>query len=367
MASTSAPGYRRTLKWLPAQATAVAICATILWSCADSGAVTAPYPEAEKQNLDGQALLAATGRLSRVDGMRGFLVARNGVLVVEEYFNGVGRSDVSDVFSVTKSVTSSLIGIAIAEGFLEDTDETLADHLVPGVVGSLEPDKAAITIGDLLQMAGGFEWAQGVRGPDFGLWWFSSDHVQFVLDRPLVDAPGSRFSYSDGMAHLLSVILTEATGSSANAFAEQRLFEPLGIGPRTWLTGSRGYNFGGVRLHLTLRDMWAFGELYLNGGSVAGRQVVPADWVNRSTAHQIATDGLTPFGPDYGYLWWIGAGAPYSFYFANGYGGQFIVVVPEARLVVVTQCDAVSSQSVSGARWYEILSTIVQQVIPAAR
>jgi CubicO group peptidase (beta-lactamase class C family) len=366
MASSNAPGYRRTPTWLLSQAAVAAICATVLWSCADSGAVTAPYPEAENQNLDGQALLAATARMSGVDGMRGFLVARNGVLVVEEYFNGVGPGHVSDIFSVTKSVTSSLIGIAIAEGFIEDTEETLADHLLPGVVGSLEPGKAAITIGDLLQMAGGFEWAQGVRGPDFGLWWSSNDHVQFVLDRPLVDPPGSRFSYSDGMAHLLSVILTEATGSTANAFAAEHLFGPLGIGPRTWLSGNRGYNFGGVRLHLTLRDMWAFGELYLNGGSVSGRQVVPADWVTRSTVRQIATDGLTPFGPEYGYLWWIGSGAPYDFYFANGYGGQFIVVVPEARLVVVTQCDAVS-QSISNARWYEILSTIVQQVIPAAR
>jgi len=298
--------------------------------------------------------------------MRGFLVSRNGVLVVEEYFNGVGRNDVSDVFSVTKSVTSSLIGLAIEEGLLGSTEETLADHLVPAVVGSLAPEKAAITVSDLLQMAGGFEWAQGVRGPDFGLWWSSTDHVQFVLDRPLVDAPGTRFSYSDGMAHLLSVILTEATGSHADAFAEEHLFAPLGIGPRTWPTGNRGYNYGGVRLHLTLRDMWAFGELYLNRGSAGGRQVIPSDWIDRSTVRQIDTDGLTPFGPEYGYLWWIGTGAPYDFYFANGYGGQFIVVVPEVRLVVVTQCDAVSSQ-ISNARWYEILSTIVQQVIPAAR
>ena len=127
------------------------------------------------------------------------------------------------------------------------------------------------------------------------------------------------------MAHLVSVVLTEATGMTAHEFAAQHLFPFLGIGERTWLRGNRGYNFGGVRLHLSLRDMWRFGELYLNEGRAGGVRVLSNDWVELSTQAQLGTDGYAPFGPAYGYLWWIGEGAPYEFYFANGYGGQFII------------------------------------------
>jgi len=196
----------------------------------------------------------------------------------------------------------------------------------------------------------------------------SDDHVQYVLDKPLIDAPGTRFAYSDGMAHLLSVVLTEATGQHTDEFAAEHLFDPIGIGERTWLRGNRGYNFGGVRLHLSLRDMWTFGELYLNGGIASGRQIVPAEWIERSTRSHISTDGYSPFGPEYGYLWWIGEGAPNQFFFANGYGGQFIVVVPEARLVVATQCQPSGfTRDEAEVHWYEILSTVVEGIIAAVR
>jgi CubicO group peptidase (beta-lactamase class C family) len=300
--------------------------------------------------------------------MRGLLVARNGVVVLEEYFNGVGPDSTMGVRSVTKSLTSALIGIAIEQGYISGTEDTLGEYLIPAVVDSLPAAKAAITIHQLLTMSAGFEWGQGRRGPDFGNWYLSADHVQYVLDKPMVDAPGARFAYGDGMAHLLSVILTEATGLNADEFAAEHLFDPTGIGERTWLRGNRGYNFGGVRLHLSLRHMWTFGELYLNGGLANGRQVVPAEWIERSTRSHISTDGYSPFGPEYGYLWWIGEGAPHEFYFANGYGGQFVVIVPEKRMVVTTQCQPSGySRDEAEMHWYQVLNTVVEQIIPAAQ
>ncbi|UCD24290.1 MAG: serine hydrolase [Gemmatimonadota bacterium] len=327
-----------------------------------------PYTDADAQNLDGWELYEATTQLSRVDGMRGFLVSRNGVLVVEEYFNAVGPDSVMDVRSVTKSFTSSLIGIAISAGFIESVDDTLGDYLVPDVVDVLDADKAAISLHHLLTMSAGFQWRQGRLGSDFSDWYLSDDHVQYVLDKPFVAEPGSTFAYSDGMAHLLSVVLTEATGMNADEFAAEHLFAHLDIPARNWLRGNRGYNFGGVRLQISLRDMLKFGELYLNHGRVGETQVVPEAWVRQSTQAHLSTGAYSPFGPEYGYLWWIGEGAPYDFYFANGYGGQFIVVVPETRMVVVTQCQPSGyTRDEAETHWYTILSTVVERVIPAAR
>jgi len=337
-------------------------------SCSSDPSQPIPYPEADAQNVDVWELEEATERLSRIDGARGYLVARNGVLIVEEYFNGIGPDSVMDVRSVTKSFNSALLGIVIDEGFVESTDDTLGAYLIPGVVDSLDPQKAAISIRHLLTMSAGFQWAQGLHGPDFSDWYLSDDHVQHILDKPMVGTPGTTFAYSDGMAHLASVVLTEATGQNADEFAVEHLFLHLGIPARTWLRGNRGYNFGGVRLHLSLRDMWRFGELYLNHGRIGATQVVSEAWVERSTRSHLSTEGYSPFGPDYGYFWWIGEGAPYEFYFANGYGGQFIVVVPETRMVVVTQCQPSGyTRAEADQHWYETLSTVVETVIPAAR
>ena len=338
-----------------------------LASCSTGPTEVSPYPEADAQDVDGWELASATTRLSEIDGMRGLLVARNGVLILEEYFNDIGSDSVMDVRSVTKSFTSALVGIAIEEGFIKSTDDTLAEYLVPSVAPDLDPQKAAISIHHLLTMSGGFQWRQGRLGSDFTDWYLSDDHVQYVLDKPMVAGSGTAFAYSDGMAHLVSVILTEATGRKADEFAAEHLFAPLGIAERSWLRGNRGYNFGGVRLRVSLRDMWRFGELYLNSGSFGGTQVIPQDWVRRSTQPHLNTNGYSPFGPEYGYFWWIGEGAPWEFYFANGYGGQFIVVVPATRMVIVTQCQPSGfTRDEAEMHWYTILSTVVEQVIPAA-
>jgi CubicO group peptidase (beta-lactamase class C family) len=356
---------RSTLLPQVALATYLAVC---LFSCSTEPTALSPYPEADAQNVDGWELADATARLAEVEGMRGFLVARNGVPLLEEYFNAIGPDSTMDVRSVTKSFTSALIGIAMDKGFIESTDDTLGEYLEPDVDQSLDPQKAAISIHHLLTMSAGFEWGQGRHGSDFSDWYLSDDHVRFVLDKPLVTVPGTTFAYSDGMAHLVSVILTEATGENADDFAAEHLFGPLGIPGRAWLRGNRGYNFGGVRLQVSLRDMWGFGELYLNQGRVGSTQVIGEEWVQRSSQAYLSTDGYSPFGPEYGYFWWIGEGAPYDFYFANGYGGQFIVVVPETRMVAVTQCQPSGfTRDEAEMHWYTILSTLVEQVIPAAR
>jgi CubicO group peptidase (beta-lactamase class C family) len=235
--------------------------------------VTAQDPVVE------QALAGAFAAAGRVEGMRGLAVARDGELLAQRYYNGSGPYVVHDVRSVTKSVVSILIGIAIDRGLIESVDQTLADYL-GGVVDSLDAAKGSITIRNLLTMSAGHRW-QGLGSVhEWGDWMNAPDQITYVLEKPLVDAPGTRFNYSDGSAHLLSVILTEATGMRAVDFAAEHLFEPLGIGPRFWLTDNRGYSLGAAGIRLTPLDMLAIGALYLDGGVARGQRVVSEEWVS---------------------------------------------------------------------------------------
>ena len=341
--------------------------ASLVAGCGDSSAgPVSPYPEADGLGVDGFALADGVARFSAVEGMRSFIMSRNGVVLAEEYFNETGPDDPHDVRSVTKSFTSALIGIAIDQGLIEGVDLTLGELLLGPVVDELPEAAEGITIRDLLTMSGGFQWDQLGGGPDFNNWARADDQIDFVLDRPIVHEPGSIFEYSDGAVHLLSAILTEASGMLSEDFAAQHLLEPLGSTQREWLHDNRGYNAAGVGIQVTPRDMLAFGEMYLNGGVNEGARILSQEWVEASTRPQIAAPGELPYGPQYGYLFWIGSGARHPFYMAVGYGGQFIVVAPEAGVVVVTTCDwSGIGRAAAEDHWFEIITTVVTEVLEA--
>jgi CubicO group peptidase (beta-lactamase class C family) len=343
------------------QAQIVILLVVLAASC--SGDPQSPYPEADAQGIDGTALAQVVTDASAIEGMKWILVSRHGVLVAEEYFNGQGPDSLHDVRSVTKSVTSALVGIAIREGFINGVGQTLADYL-GGVVEDLDPAIGAITIEDLLTMRAGHDWHE-IPGPsEFPDWVSAPDQIQYILDKPLVDPPGTHFNYSDGSAHLTSVVLSEATETSALAFAEQYLFDKMDIGERPWSVDNRGYNYGGVALRLSGRDMLAFGQLYLEGGAYNGDQLVPAQWVSVSTQEQAGTDNAIPYGPGYGYYWWVGQDNGREFYFANGYGGQFIFVVRELNLVVVTACEWRWMGDRANEHWYDIIRLVAEDLLP---
>ncbi len=214
-------------------------------------------------------------------------------------------------------------------------------------------------------MRAGQAWSDFTGASEYSAWIRAPDQLEYVLQRPLVDPPGTRFAYSDGTAHLMAAILQEAVGMSALAFAEQHLFGDLGIGERQWLTDNRGYNLGGVGLIVTPRDMVAFGLLYLNGGAYEDRQLVPADWVASSTSVHTSTNQAVPYGSHYGYYWWIGQADGIDFHFATGWGGQFIVIVPTLDLVVVATCDWWVPEAQARQHWSEIIGVIVNEVLPA--
>jgi CubicO group peptidase (beta-lactamase class C family) len=292
--------------------------------------LAAALPIAEAADTDSPKLdfERAVGAAQSMPRLHSLLVSYRGELVFEKYFNGHGRADVANVKSVSKSIISALVGIAIDEGYIAGVDQTI-DAYFPALAS--EPDKARITIGDLLSMQAGLETTSN---RNYGAWVLSDDWIEFALDQPLQARPGERMQYSTGNTHLLSAILTQATGRSTLEFARDVLGEPLGFQLAAWPRDPTGIYFGGNDMELTPRQMLAFGELYMKDGNVNGRQVVPAQWVEASLQRR----AVSPRGEDryYGYGWWIREMAGFDAPYAWGFGGQFIVLVPDIDLVIVT-------------------------------
>ncbi len=269
--------------------------------------------------------------------IRSLLVIRHGYLIAEEYFlpqvYDVNTTHI--VFSVTKSVVSCLIGIAIDKGFIDNTSQPLLDFFPDRTIANPSAWKENITLEDVLRMRSGFEWDEDgydTYNDYFGMK-DSADWTQYVLDKPMEYEPGTHFYYNSGNSHLLATIINVTTGMTPLAFADQYLFGPLGITSRGWLPDPHGVSFGGSDLALRPRDMAKIGLLYINNGTWDTQQIVSSDWVNSSNHGP-----STPYGgTSYGYQWWINDYQ--NWYSARGYNGQLIYVVPEHDVVVVFSSD----------------------------
>ena len=327
------------------------------------------YPEAVKQNIDAEQLADAFAEAKSISALQGLAVARNDVIVAEEYFNNSGPDPDPNihVMSVTKSITATLIGIAINSGYIQSINQTVSDYL-KAEVDTVNPALGRVTIRQLMTMTCGHNWYEIGPVSEFSDFVNAPNQLNYILNKPIVNTPGTVFNYSDGAAHLTSVIIFRATGMSASAFADKYLFDPMGLGTRTWYSDRQGYSYGGVRLCIGIHDMIKIGYLYLHDGYYNGRQIVPADWINNVTAFQMKTNNEVPFLTDYGYYWWLGSAYGQNFVCANGYGGQFIFIVKNLNLVIVSRTDYRNiSDTKAGENWYNVLNIIINKILPAVR
>jgi CubicO group peptidase (beta-lactamase class C family) len=222
------------------------------------------------------------------------------------------------------------VGVAIAQGKIESLETPIASFF-PNLLGdSADPARRAITIEDLVSMRAGLE---STSGRNYGRWVHSGNWVKHILSRPLEADPGGLMIYSTGTTHLLSAILTKATGASTRDFAQEVLAGPLGFDLAPWPRDPQGIYFGGNDMVLSPRQMLAFGEMYLHHGRANGKQIVPESWVEASWVPRTRSRRS---GRMYGYGWWMRELGGVWAYYAWGYGGQFIFVVPKLETVVVT-------------------------------
>lgn len=256
------------------------------------------------------------------------MIVRNGYVVLDAYFSPYDGSFPHDLGSVTKSVTTTLIGIAAGQGKLT-LDQPVVSFFPSRTIANLDERKKSLTVRDLVSMRNGIE-SQCFHGdgPTLDAMRSQPDWVQAALDRKMTSQPGTSFCYDSPGMHLLSAILQQATGMSELDFARKYLFEPLGIQEVAWETDPQGYYHGWGDLHLKPQDAAKLGLLWLQRGKWEGRQVVPAAWVSDSVQAHSRMVG-NEYG--YGYGWWISA---VDFY-ALGRGGQFIRVMASKNTVVV--------------------------------
>src|SRR5262245_26808707 len=210
--------------------------------------------------------------------LHSLLVSQHGQLVLERYYNGRRANQPANIKSASKSVISALIGIAIERKQIPDVRTPIVTYF-PELAMDPDPRKRAITIEDLLTMRSGLE---GTSNVNYGAWVTSRNWAQHALARPMFATPGAVMEYSTGNSHLLSAILTKATGMNTRQFANEALFTPLGAAVPEWPRDPQGIYFGGNDMLMTPRQMVAFGQLYLNRGRFSGRQIVPERWVAKS-------------------------------------------------------------------------------------
>lgn len=285
------------------------------------------------------------------------LVVRNGYLVTEAYFHPYTRATKHHVQSVTKSVIGMLVGKAIDQGSIKSAQETLVNFFPGRVFTDPSEKKSSIQLAHLLSMSSGLDCAEfSPSGPSMEQ---SDGWVQFMLDLPVVSTPGEKFGYCNGNAHLLSAILEKTTGMTAREFANQELFQPLGIATvdqADWAPDPKGYTNGGYGLHILPSDLAKLGFLYLHNGKWEDQQLIPSGWVAESTRqHALKEDGS-----GYGYLWTVYPKAGH--YAALGLGGQQIHVYPSRNLVVV-----ITAGMEAYAEAPEIEKMLNQYILPAVK
>lgn len=316
-----------------------ALLALLLAACGGRGAGSAAAQDTTAvvatptHGLDSALLANAYTRAAALPRLRSMLVARHGTLLREAYFHGASASRLVNIKSASKSIVSALVGIAIADGRIPGLDQPIAPFFPSYVRNRADPRLRRITLGNLLSMQAGL---QPTSFGNYGAWISSRDWVRYILGRPFLDDPGGRMLYSTGSTHLLSAILTKATGMSTLAYARSRLMGPLGIELASWPRDPQGIYFGGNEMRLRPRELLRFGELYRNGGRFQGKQIVPESWIRESWIVRTTS----PFnGHGYGLGWWHRRSGTHDVYFAWGYGGQYLFVVPDLQLTAVMTSD----------------------------
>ena len=285
--------------------------------------------------MDSAKLLIADEFIQdRLADVFSLLIVKNGYLVFEKYYSWGSPSKISAVHSITKSVTSALIGIALKKGYFDSVDQKLIDFFPEYVTDDLDPRIKEISLKHMLTMSAGFSWND--RGPVMRDFFTSEDWAKFTIQLPIVTKPGDKFNYNSSISHLLSIILTKSTKTSTLDFAKKNLFEPLGIQSEFWWQDPQGYHIGGFGLGSSARDLARFGFLYLNNGYWDGQSIVPEQWVRQSTEQQIQALSHPMYGAfGYGYNWWVKQVDGCSSFRAWGRRGQYVVVIPELDLVIV--------------------------------
>lgn len=284
----------------------------------------------EEQGIDSELLADMLEKIKEEDlKIRSIIIISNGRSVLESYVHPYNENVMHDVKSVSKSIISSIVGIALREKIIESLNQKVINFLPEYLPTETDSLKKEISLVNLLTMSSGLELDE--NGPIMSEIMSEEDWIKAVFERPMISAPGEQFVYSTLLTHAMSLILTKSSGLGLLGLSNKYLFEPLGIIPVHWEKGPQGFYFGGDKLWLTPRAMAKFGYLYLNKGMWENYQIVPKEWVEESTKNYFDDFSDSTYS-GYGYWWWLKEDESFH---ARGFGGQIISVYPDRDMVVV--------------------------------
>lgn len=343
---------------------------------ADDWQEVAPVDAGFAPNV-GELLDQAAGR-GDLPNLHAVVVARHGKLVLERYYEGpderwgkplgtvtFGPDVKHDLRSVSKCIVGLLYGIALNEGQVPGLDQPLVDQFPAYDDLRGDPQRRRMTVAHALTMTLGTEWDESLpysnpRNSEIAME-MAADRYRFVLERPLVAEPGTRWVYNGGATAVLGHLIAEGTGTDLSDYAREKLFQPLGILDTEWVRGWSGEPSAASGLRMRPRDLARIGQLVLSQGSWAGRQVVPRAWLEESIGIRVAAEE----GLEYGYHWWLGRGRVDGRDWIAGFGngGQRLVIVPDLELVV-----AILAGNYNQPDAWKIAVTIIAEILlPALR
>jgi CubicO group peptidase (beta-lactamase class C family) len=329
------------MKRLPALAVVLVACLTRSFVSAER----LPRSDPEAQGVSSAGLLAFVEALDRVDVMNSVMVVRHGHVIVEGWWAPYDAKSPHQLFSLSKSFTSTAVGLAVAEGKLSVDDEVLKffpEDAPKEPSGNLK----SMRVSDLLRMSTGHQQEPGRKGDE--------PWTETFLNQPVPFKPGTHFLYNTSATYMLSAIVQKVTGQTVLEYLKPRLFEPLGIENPTWEVSPQGVSAGGFGLNVRTEDIAKFGQLYLQKGQWNGKQLVPATWVEAATARQ-TSNGSNPrsdWDQGYGYQFWR---CTHNAYRGDGAFGQYCVVMPEQDAVLVITSGVKDMQAVLNLAWRHLL------------
>ncbi|HEY4989145.1 MAG TPA: serine hydrolase [Opitutaceae bacterium] len=327
---------------------------------ADDASAKLPRSTPEEQGVSSAGVLGfVEGAEQEVDALHSLMIVRHGHVVAEGWWSPYAAGEPHMLYSLSKSFTSTAVGLAIAEGKLSLDDPVL--KFFPDQAPALPcKNLQSMRVRDLLRMSSG-QRADDISGFPFTA---NADLVKAFLELPVPDVPGTHFVYNTPGTYMLSAIVQKATGQTVLDYLRPRIFEPLGMGSPRWDASAQGISLGGLGLNLRTEDIARFGQLYLQKGAWQGRQLIPAAWVEEATSRQTAngSDPESDWNQGYGYQFWR---CRHGFFRGDGAFGQFCIVMPQFDAVVAITSGTGDMQGVMNLVWERIVPALAASALPA--
>ncbi len=322
---------------------------------APAAAVSLPRSTPEAQGVSSSGIRAfVEAAAQQVDTMHSFMLVRHGHVVAEAWWKPEAAEKPHVMHSLSKSFTSTAVGLAVAEGKLS-IDDPVLKFFPDDAPAAPSKNLQAMRVRDLLTMSAGHQ-----REPKFAA---ETPWVKTFLSHPVEHKPGAHFKYSSAATHMQSAIVRKVTGETVLDYLRPRLFEPLGIENPEWGASPQGNTLGGWGLKIRTEDIAKFGQLYLQKGRWNGKQLVPASWVAQATARQVSngSDPTKDWDQGYGFQFWR---CRHGAYRGDGAHGQFCIVLPEQDAVIAITANTGDMQAELNVVWDKLLPAMQSAPLP---